>query len=344
MELVRVTERAAVAAARLARPRRREARPTRPPSTPCVKRTQQAADRRHHRDRRGRARRGAHALSSARPSAPATGPKVDIAARSARGHHALRQGPCLNAHRRHGHRPGRQRCCYAPDVYMHKIAIGPGYAGRHRSISTAAPADNVTALAQGQGREAGQRDSPCCILDRPRHADLIAAGAARPAPPIRLITDGDVAGVIHVATMPDEDRHRPLPRQRRRAGRRPGGGGAALHRRPDAGPPDSGQPGEDAHRARAATMGIRRLPTGSTAITETRRTATCSCRRHRRHRRQRSWPASASAATSSRPRPSCIARSPALSARSRPSTVNSRSSASTERRSAFVGSPSLRRS
>jgi hypothetical protein len=118
---------------------------------------------------------------------------------------------------------------HAPDVYMDKIAIGPGYP-KGWSISTL-PEENIRALAKAKGVP---REITACILDRPRHAELIAAvrktGAA-----IRLITDGDVAGVIHTAE-PDEDRHRHLSRHRRRAGRRAGGGGAALHRRPDAGP------------------------------------------------------------------------------------------------------------
>ena len=81
---------------------------------------------------------------------------------------------------------------HAPDVYMEKIAVGPGYpdgvVGLDRS-----PRDNLEALAKAKGVPVGQITA--CILDRPRHANLIAqirdAGAA-----IRLIGDGDIAGVI----------------------------------------------------------------------------------------------------------------------------------------------------
>lgn len=80
----------------------------------------------------------------------------------------------------------------APDVYMEKIAIGPGYPEGLVSID-ASPADNVYALANA--KNAPVNEITACILDRPRHAGLIdavrEAGAA-----IRLIGDGDVAGVI----------------------------------------------------------------------------------------------------------------------------------------------------
>src|SRR6266404_5573108 len=83
----------------------------------------------------------------------------------------------------------------APDVYMQKIAIGPGYA--KGVVELDAPADqNIRALAKAKGVR--PEDITALILDRPRHADLIAAvrkvGAA-----IRFITDGDVAGIIHTA-------------------------------------------------------------------------------------------------------------------------------------------------
>ena len=88
---------------------------------------------------------------------------------------------------------------YAPDVYMDKIAIGPGYTDGLIDLD-ASPADNMAALAKAKGCET--KDLTACILDRPRHAKLIddvrSTGAA-----IRLIGDGDVAGVIHT-TDPDE--------------------------------------------------------------------------------------------------------------------------------------------
>src|SRR5216684_4196338 len=83
----------------------------------------------------------------------------------------------------------------APDVYMEKIAIGPGYP--QGVVDLDAPAgENIANLAGVKGVK--PQDVTALILDRPRHADLIAAvrkaGAA-----VRLITDGDVAGVIHTA-------------------------------------------------------------------------------------------------------------------------------------------------
>src|ERR1022692_208959 len=83
----------------------------------------------------------------------------------------------------------------APDVYMEKIAIGPGYP--QDVVDLDAPAEqNIRSLAKAKGVK--PEDITALILDRPRHADLIAAvrkvGAA-----IRFITDGDVAGVIHTA-------------------------------------------------------------------------------------------------------------------------------------------------
>ncbi len=87
----------------------------------------------------------------------------------------------------------------APDVYMDKIAIGPGYAADVIDID-ASPAENIARLARAKGVPVGEVTA--CILDRPRHARLIEAvrgtGAA-----IRLIGDGDVAGVIHT-TDPEE--------------------------------------------------------------------------------------------------------------------------------------------
>ncbi len=83
----------------------------------------------------------------------------------------------------------------APDVYMDKIAIGPGYPAGVVDLD-APPEKNIQSLAKAKGVKS--ENITALILDRPRHADLIAAvrktGAA-----VRLITDGDVAGVIHTA-------------------------------------------------------------------------------------------------------------------------------------------------
>ena len=82
---------------------------------------------------------------------------------------------------------------YAADVYMEKIAIGPGYPPNTVELD-ASPTDNLHAVARAKGVPVNQVTA--CILDRPRHARLIeevrATGAA-----IRLIGDGDVAGIIH---------------------------------------------------------------------------------------------------------------------------------------------------
>jgi fructose-1,6-bisphosphatase II / sedoheptulose-1,7-bisphosphatase len=84
---------------------------------------------------------------------------------------------------------------HAPDVYMDKLAIGPGFPENVVSLDMP-PAERVRELARARGCAA--TDITVCILERPRHEDLIAevrsTGAA-----IRLITDGDVAGVIHCA-------------------------------------------------------------------------------------------------------------------------------------------------
>ena len=84
---------------------------------------------------------------------------------------------------------------HAPDVYMEKLAIGPGYPVNTVTLNME-PAERVRALARAKGVDAS--DITVCILERPRHEDLIAQVRATGAA-IRLITDGDVAGVIHCA-------------------------------------------------------------------------------------------------------------------------------------------------
>lgn len=84
---------------------------------------------------------------------------------------------------------------HAPDVYMDKLAIGPGYDKDVVSLEMS-PKERVQALAKAGG--CNMEDITVCVLERPRHEDMIeelrSTGAA-----IRLITDGDVAGVIHCA-------------------------------------------------------------------------------------------------------------------------------------------------
>lgn len=84
---------------------------------------------------------------------------------------------------------------HAPDVYMDKIAIGPGYPAGLVDLD-ADPRDNINALAKAKGVKPG--DITACILDRPRHAKIIEAVRETGAS-IRLIGDGDVAGVIHTS-------------------------------------------------------------------------------------------------------------------------------------------------
>ncbi len=86
----------------------------------------------------------------------------------------------------------------APDTYMEKIAVGPGLppgiVDLDRSIT-----ENVEAVAKAKGVK--PQDVMVCVLDRPRHADMIAELRAMGAA-IKLIPDGDVAGAMETA-MPD---------------------------------------------------------------------------------------------------------------------------------------------
>jgi fructose-1,6-bisphosphatase II / sedoheptulose-1,7-bisphosphatase len=88
---------------------------------------------------------------------------------------------------------------HAPDTYMDKIAIGGGYPEGVVDLDLP-PAKNIERLAKAKGVSA--KEISACILDRPRHEALIQAVRETGAS-IRLITDGDVAGVIHTAT-PEE--------------------------------------------------------------------------------------------------------------------------------------------
>jgi fructose-1,6-bisphosphatase II / sedoheptulose-1,7-bisphosphatase len=83
----------------------------------------------------------------------------------------------------------------APDVYMQKIAIGPGYDKGVVELD-ASPADNIRRLAKAKGVDPSAITA--LVLDRPRHAEIIS-GVRSTGAAVRLITDGDVAGIIHTA-------------------------------------------------------------------------------------------------------------------------------------------------
>ncbi len=81
---------------------------------------------------------------------------------------------------------------HAPDMYMEKIAIGPDYPEGVVDLD-AAPGDNINELAKAKG--VSPSEITACILDRARHAELIAQVRAAGAR-VQLIPDGDIAGVI----------------------------------------------------------------------------------------------------------------------------------------------------
>ena len=84
---------------------------------------------------------------------------------------------------------------HAPDVYMEKLAIGPGYPQDVVSLEMT-PSQRILELAKAKG--VAPRDIQICILERDRHKELIEEVRSTGAS-IRLITDGDVAGIIHTA-------------------------------------------------------------------------------------------------------------------------------------------------
>jgi len=84
---------------------------------------------------------------------------------------------------------------HAPDVYMEKIAIGPGYPKGVVDLDASAE-ENIRNLAKAKGVKTSEITA--LMLDRPRHSDLIA-GVRKAGAAVSLITDGDVAGVIHTA-------------------------------------------------------------------------------------------------------------------------------------------------
>jgi fructose-1,6-bisphosphatase II / sedoheptulose-1,7-bisphosphatase len=123
-------------------------------------------------------------------SAQGTGPKIDIALDPLEGTTiTAKAGPnalAVLAIAEQGH------LLNAPDTYMDKIAIGPGYAPGLVSLKRS-PTENVTALAAAKGVPVDEIIA--CVLDRPRHSAIIAELRALGCG-IMLIPDGDVAGVI----------------------------------------------------------------------------------------------------------------------------------------------------
>jgi fructose-1,6-bisphosphatase II / sedoheptulose-1,7-bisphosphatase len=86
----------------------------------------------------------------------------------------------------------------APDVYMDKLAVGPGYAEGVIDLKKS-PSENIRSVAAAKGVDPSE--IMVCVLDRPRHEKLIAELRGLGCG-IMLIPDGDVAGVIAV-TDPD---------------------------------------------------------------------------------------------------------------------------------------------
>ncbi|WP_324829059.1 class II fructose-bisphosphatase [Qipengyuania zhejiangensis] len=128
--------------------------------------------------------------------APGKGPKIDIALDPLEGTTiTAKAGPNALAVLA----AAEEGCLLnAPDVYMDKLAVGPGYPEGVIDLAKT-PTQNVEAVAKAKGVAPG--DIIVCVLDRPRHAALIAElrgiGCG-----VVLIGDGDVAGVIAVT---DED-------------------------------------------------------------------------------------------------------------------------------------------
>jgi fructose-1,6-bisphosphatase II / sedoheptulose-1,7-bisphosphatase len=125
-----------------------------------------------------------------------TGPKIDIALDPLEGTTiTAKSGPNALAVLAIAEQGGLLN---APDVYMDKLAIGPGYERGLVSLDRT-PTENVRALAQAKGVE--PHEIIACVLDRPRHEALVAELRAIGCG-IMLIPDGDVAGAMAV-TDPD---------------------------------------------------------------------------------------------------------------------------------------------
>ncbi len=129
-------------------------------------------------------------------SAIGTGPKIDIALDPLEGTTiTAKAGPnalAVLAVAEHGN------LLNAPDVYMDKLAVGPGYPAGVIDLNKT-PTENIHALAAAKGVR--PNEIIACVLDRPRHEALIAELRAIGCG-VMLIGDGDVAGVI-ATTDPD---------------------------------------------------------------------------------------------------------------------------------------------
>lgn len=124
--------------------------------------------------------------------APGVGPKIDIALDPLEGTTiTAKAGPNALAVLA----AAEEGCLLnAPDVYMDKLAVGPGYPEGVIDLAKS-PTENVQSVAKAKGVK--PEEIIVCVLDRPRHADLIAELRAIGCG-IQLIPDGDVAGVIAV--------------------------------------------------------------------------------------------------------------------------------------------------
>ncbi|RKF20550.1 class II fructose-bisphosphatase [Altericroceibacterium spongiae] len=128
--------------------------------------------------------------------APGKGPKIDIALDPLEGTTiTAKAGPNALAVLA----AAEEGCLLnAPDVYMDKIAVGPGYPPGVISLEKSVT-ENVESVARAKG--VSPAEVIVCVLDRPRHADIIAE-LRKIGCGIYLIPDGDVAGVIATT---DED-------------------------------------------------------------------------------------------------------------------------------------------
>jgi len=124
--------------------------------------------------------------------APGKGPKIDIALDPLEGTTiTAKAGPNALAVLA----AAEEGCLLnAPDVYMEKLAVGPGYPADVIDLAKT-PTENVKAVAAAKG--CAPSDINVCVLDRPRHAELIAELRGLGCG-VHLIGDGDVAGVIAV--------------------------------------------------------------------------------------------------------------------------------------------------